>query len=103
MAAEFFTHLGVAFMNPGGLKSGASTVFSVSEVVNEETYKLLRQVNEEGDFGTRKQQLLKALSFKRDGECCLLTGAKFRPFNKSGIFLLSRISFQILYTKSQTL
>ncbi|KAG6379309.1 hypothetical protein JVT61DRAFT_11764 [Boletus reticuloceps] len=86
MAAEYFTHLGVAFMNPGGRKSGASTGFSVSEVVNEEADKLLQQVNEEGDFGTRKQELLKALSFKRDGNFCLLTDMEFRPFRKFGIF-----------------
>ncbi|KAF8432745.1 hypothetical protein L210DRAFT_3413118 [Boletus edulis BED1] len=77
MAAEYFTHLGVAFMNPGGKKSGTSTASSVSEVVNEETDKLLQQVNEEGDFGKRKEELLKALSFRRDGDFCLLTGVEF--------------------------
>ncbi|KAF8441024.1 hypothetical protein L210DRAFT_3645268 [Boletus edulis BED1] len=51
MAVEFFTHLGVVFMNPEESKLGTSTEFSVSEVVNEETDKLLQQVNEEGDFG----------------------------------------------------
>ncbi|KAH0830262.1 hypothetical protein J3R83DRAFT_1626 [Lanmaoa asiatica] len=55
MAAEFFTHLGVAFMNPGGRKSGTSTPFSISEAVNEETDKLLRQINEKGDFGNESK------------------------------------------------
>ena len=48
-------------MTPGGRQSGTSIAFSVSEVVNEETDKLLQRVNEEGDFGKRKQELLKAL------------------------------------------
>ena len=48
-------------MNLGGQKSGTSTAFSVSEVVNEETDKLLQRVNEEGDFGKRNQESLKAL------------------------------------------
>ncbi|KAF8553638.1 hypothetical protein OG21DRAFT_1523014 [Imleria badia] len=61
MAAQFFTHLGIAFMNPGGRKSGKSTEFSVSEFVDEETDKLLDRVNEEGGFGGRKQGPLKAL------------------------------------------
>ncbi|KAF8133265.1 hypothetical protein EV363DRAFT_1295460 [Boletus edulis] len=77
MAVEYFTHLGVVFMNPGGRKSGTSTEFSVSEVVNEEADKLLQQVNKEGDFGKRKEELLKALSFRRDGDFCLLTGVEF--------------------------
>ncbi|KAF8133262.1 hypothetical protein EV363DRAFT_1162606 [Boletus edulis] len=82
MAAEFFTHIGVAFMNPGGSKSGTSTEFSVSEVVSEETDKLLQQVNKEGDFEKRKQELLKALSFRRDGDFCLLTGFAFMHSKK---------------------
>lgn len=81
MAAEFFTHLGVAcelncpiafrclttiddnaaVMNPGGQTSRTSTGSSVSDVVDEETDKLLRRVNEEGDFGKRHGELLKAL------------------------------------------
>ncbi|KAH0835047.1 hypothetical protein J3R83DRAFT_10784 [Lanmaoa asiatica] len=85
MAAEFFTHLGVAFMNPEGRKSGISTAFSVSEVVNEETDKLLHQVNEEKDFGERNQKPLMTLSFKRDGNFCLLTHTKFVPFGNAGI------------------
>ena len=48
-------------MNLGGQKSGTGTAFSVSEVVNEETDKLLQRVNEEGDFGKRNQESLKAL------------------------------------------
>ena len=48
-------------MNPGGRKSGTSAEFSASDVVNEETDKLLERVNEEGNFGKRRQELLKAL------------------------------------------
>ena len=48
-------------MNPGERKSGTSAVFSVSDVIDEETDKLLQQVNEGSDFGKRKQVLLKAL------------------------------------------
>ena len=47
-------------MNPGGRKSGTSTEFSASDVVNEETDRLLERVNE-GGFGKRNQELLKAL------------------------------------------
>ena len=48
-------------MNPGGRKSGTRTVFSVSDAIKEETSKLLQLVKENGDFGTRKQESLKAL------------------------------------------
>ncbi|KAG6379321.1 hypothetical protein JVT61DRAFT_11778 [Boletus reticuloceps] len=103
MAADYFTHLGVAFMNPGR-KSGTSTPFSVSEVANEETEKLLQQVNEEGDFGKRKQELLKALSFKRDGNFCLLTGTEFVPFNNAGIYpALAHIIPNSVHGKPDTL
>ncbi|KAI0005925.1 hypothetical protein BJV74DRAFT_792373 [Russula compacta] len=61
VAAEYFTHLGVAFMNPGRLRSGAGSEFSVSEVIGKETDELLRSVNEEEGFGKRRQGALKAL------------------------------------------
>ncbi len=48
-------------MNPGGKKSSGDTAFSVSEVVDEETEKLLEAVEQEGKFGNRKQGALKAL------------------------------------------
>jgi hypothetical protein len=48
-------------MNPGERKSGGDTPFSVGEIVDEETEKLLEAVNEEGNFGKRKQEALKAL------------------------------------------
>ncbi|KAF8549527.1 hypothetical protein OG21DRAFT_1488462 [Imleria badia] len=85
IAAEFFTHLGITFMNPGGSKSGKSTQFSVSEVVSEDTDKPLDRVNKEGGFGGRNQGPLKALSFRHDGTSCLLTGTAFKPFERSGI------------------
>ncbi|KAG6379300.1 hypothetical protein JVT61DRAFT_11755 [Boletus reticuloceps] len=105
MAAEFFTHIGVAFMNPGGSKSGTSTEFSVSEVVNEEIDKLLHQVNEEGDFGKRKQELLKALSFRRDGDFCLLTGVEFMHSKKKpGVYsALAHIIPNSVHGKPDTL
>ncbi|KAH9987603.1 hypothetical protein BJV74DRAFT_841102, partial [Russula compacta] len=43
----YFTHLGVAFMNPGGRRSGTGTEFSLSETTNNETDELLQQANEE--------------------------------------------------------
>jgi hypothetical protein len=78
MAAEFFTHLGIAcahlkfqsaripidpvvVMKPGGRKSGVGTPFSVSDVVRMETTELLRLATEEGDFGATKQEALKVL------------------------------------------
>ena len=48
-------------MNPGGQKSGTSTAFSVSEIIGEETDKLLQRLHEKGDFGIRKQEVLKGL------------------------------------------
>jgi len=51
----------MAVMNPGGRKSGTSTASSVSDVVDEETDKLLQRVNKEGDFGKRNEESLKAL------------------------------------------
>ena len=48
-------------MNPGRRKSGTSTESSVDDAVKEETVKLIQLVNEGGDFGTRKQEALKAL------------------------------------------
>ncbi|KAF5374130.1 hypothetical protein D9615_008842 [Tricholomella constricta] len=76
MAAEYFTHLGIAFMNPGGPKSGGGTPHSVSDVVKMETDQLLSVAQEVG-FGVRKQAALKRLSFKRDGYSCVMTGVKF--------------------------
>ncbi|KAF8133249.1 hypothetical protein EV363DRAFT_1469894 [Boletus edulis] len=55
------TIINAAVMSPRGRKSETSTEFSISEVINKETDKLLQQVNEEGDFGKRKQELFKAL------------------------------------------
>ena len=48
-------------MNPGGRQSGTGTDFSVSDIVDEETDQLRLLVNEEGDFGKRKQEVLKVL------------------------------------------
>jgi len=48
-------------MNPGGRKSAGGSAFSVSEIVDEETEKLLETVDAEGDFGKRKQGALKTL------------------------------------------
>lgn len=76
LAAELFTHLGVAFMNPGGEKLGGATPYSVSEFVNLETDELMKLIKEEG-VGTRKQIALKALLIQRDGNSCLLTGMAF--------------------------
>jgi len=48
-------------MNPGGKKSGGDTEFSINDAINEETEKLLEVVEQEGNFGKRKQESLKAL------------------------------------------
>ncbi|KAH9987636.1 hypothetical protein BJV74DRAFT_796476 [Russula compacta] len=50
MAAEYFTHLGVAY-----------TEFSVSEIFSEETDELLQVVNEQGGSGKRKQKTFKSI------------------------------------------
>jgi len=85
MAAEFLTHLGVAFVNPGGPKSATGTPHSVTDMISKETDELLQSINEEGEYGKRKQNALKALSFKRDGTSCLLTDGLFEPSNPEGI------------------
>lgn len=91
-------------MNPGGRKSTGGSAFSVSEIVDEETEKLLETVDAEGDFGKRKQGALKTLvrisifilepyppyrsiaqSFRRDGTFCLLTTKEFMPHDEEGI------------------
>ncbi len=81
MAAEIFTHLGIAsescylspeelvnnmtyltsVMNPGGRKSGTGTPFSVSEAISMETDELLK-IAAEAKFGFRKQAALKTLA-----------------------------------------
>ncbi|KAF5376931.1 hypothetical protein D9615_007199 [Tricholomella constricta] len=76
MAAEYITHLGIAFMKPEGPKSGGSTPRSVGEIVKMETDQLLSVAQEPG-FGVRKQAALKRLSFKRDGYSCVMSGVKF--------------------------
>jgi hypothetical protein len=48
-------------MNPGGGKSAGGSAFSVSEIIDEETGKLLETVDAAGDFGKRKQGALKTL------------------------------------------
>ncbi|KAF8573916.1 hypothetical protein K439DRAFT_1665638 [Ramaria rubella] len=78
LAAEVFTHLGVAFMNPGGAKSKSDTPFSVGELDRMETDSLLAITNADGKFGHRKQAALKQLAIKRDGKECMFTK---RPFN----------------------
>ena len=84
MAAEIFTHLGIAskscylspeklvnymaylpsVMNPGGRKSGTGTPFSVSEAISMETDELL-QIATEANFGHRKQAALKTLACRK--------------------------------------
>ncbi|EDR03339.1 uncharacterized protein LACBIDRAFT_295301 [Laccaria bicolor S238N-H82] len=68
MAAEYFAHLAVAFVNPGGPESADSTPSSTDE--------LLELANKEG-FGKRNQEALKRLAFKRDGARCVMTGVTF--------------------------
>jgi len=77
MAAEYLTHLGVAFANTGGRGSGIGTPHSVTDIVSMETDELLQSLKDEKEYGKRKQEILKALSFKRDGILCLLTGFTF--------------------------
>jgi len=77
MGGELFTHLCVAFMNPGGRRSATGTPLSVSDIIAEDTDELLWMAASE-EFGKRKQAILKALIFKRDGQSCPLTGMSFR-------------------------
>jgi hypothetical protein len=46
--------------NPGGLKSGVGTPYSVTEFISKNTDELLKEAVKEG-FGKRKQEILKAL------------------------------------------
>ncbi|KAH9977546.1 hypothetical protein BJV74DRAFT_860371 [Russula compacta] len=77
MATELFTHLCVAFMNPGGRKFARGTPASVSDFIREDTEELLRMAASE-DPGKRKQALLKAVIFRRDGYSCPFTGLSFQ-------------------------
>jgi len=76
MGTELFTHLCVAFMNPGGPKSAIGTPFSVSDTITEGTDELLKMAASEG-LWTRKQIILTALILRRDGDSCSLTGLSF--------------------------
>ncbi|KAK2459975.1 hypothetical protein APHAL10511_007981 [Amanita phalloides] len=84
MAWEYFTHLGIAILNPGGPKPGASTAFSVSEVIDKGTDELLRLFAAEESFGKRKQEYLKALLFKRDRSLCPVSALPFCPEDPDG-------------------
>ncbi|KAK2463007.1 hypothetical protein APHAL10511_004994 [Amanita phalloides] len=84
MAGEYFTHLGIAILNPGGPKSGAGTAFSVSEVIDKGTDELLRLFAAEESFGKRKQEYLKALLFKRDHSLCPVSALPFYPEDPDG-------------------
>ena len=84
MAAELFTHLGVAcescylspeervnnmtylisVMNPGRRKPGSSTPFSVSDAISMKTNKLLEIATQEG-FEIRRQAALKTLACRK--------------------------------------
>jgi len=103
MATELFTHLGIAFMNPGGPKSGVGTPHSVSQFVSIDTDKLLEVAAQEG-FGKRKQDALKALCFKRDGNRCVLTDAPFKPTTPTGMEpILSHVVPNSVHSKPDTL
>ncbi|KIM76455.1 hypothetical protein PILCRDRAFT_826234 [Piloderma croceum F 1598] len=103
MADELFTHLGIAFQNPGGPKLGGGTPYSVSEFVSKNTDELVREAAQQG-FGMRKQEVLKALSFKRDGNKCILTGSPFYPMDPDGVDpILSHIIPDSIHNKPHTL
>ncbi|KAH7885711.1 hypothetical protein F5I97DRAFT_1808679 [Phlebopus sp. FC_14] len=76
MAAELFTHLGVAFMNSGGRRSGSGTSYSVTDIMSKATDELLMSAKKEG-LGQWKQAALKELVLRRDGHSCPLTHATF--------------------------
>lgn len=105
MAAEYFTHLAVAFLNPGGLKSAAGTPFSVSDILSMETDELLELAKQEG-FEKRKQEALRRLAFERDGAQCVMTGAMFKMLpTQTHLFLpiLSHIIPNSIHGKPDTL
>ncbi|KAF8576101.1 hypothetical protein K439DRAFT_1664763 [Ramaria rubella] len=107
LAADVFTHLGVAFMNPGGAKSKSDTPFSVGELDRMETDALLAIINADGKFGYRKQAALKQLATKHDGKRVLVyqktvqhSAAGFRESGLTGIGPIIPHSF---HQKSDTL
>jgi len=71
-------------MNLGGRKSASGTSHSVSQFVSKSTDLLLENATEQG-FGAHKQEALKALMFKRDGNNYVLTMALFEPMNSRGV------------------
>jgi len=101
MGAELFTHLGIAFKNPGGRKSGGGTPFSVSDLIAKDTDELLEMAATSKDFGNRKQEILKILALKRDGESCPLTGL---PFDEKGVTpILAHIIPNSVHNKPDTI
>ncbi|KAF8577721.1 hypothetical protein K439DRAFT_1621885 [Ramaria rubella] len=90
LAAEVFTHLGIAFLNPGEPKSKPGTPFSVGELDRMETDTLLAVLNADGNFGHRKQAALKQLAIKRDGKACVFTKGSFKL--PEGVFSNSTVS-----------
>ncbi|KAF8573769.1 hypothetical protein K439DRAFT_1421143 [Ramaria rubella] len=90
LAAEVFTHLGVAFLNQGEPKSKPGTPFSVGELDRMETDTLLAVLNADGKFGHREQAALKQLAIKRDGTACMFTKRLFKL--PGGVFSNSTVS-----------
>ncbi|RDB19534.1 hypothetical protein Hypma_013392 [Hypsizygus marmoreus] len=92
MAQEFFTHLIIAFNNPGGRKSPVPG--SVSDVIGLSTNELLELLEAHGDYGVRHQASLRELAFRRDGVTCPFTGRLLRriPSNRQLPGITSRVA-----------
>ncbi|KAG8997026.1 hypothetical protein FRB93_000519 [Tulasnella sp. JGI-2019a] len=100
MAAELFTHLGVAIINPGGPGSGEGLLFAVDETLYEETEKILQGAG--GDFGERAQSVLKEACLLRDGKKCPITDKSFED-NTGYKPILAHVIPNAIYSKTDTM
>ncbi|PBK67910.1 hypothetical protein ARMSODRAFT_958488 [Armillaria solidipes] len=81
MATEVYTHLCVAFMNPGGTRSKSGTPATIPESVESTLDDILAEFDATEPWGKRRQQVLKKLVFLRDGGRCPLTLLTFKGFS----------------------
>ncbi|PBK98051.1 hypothetical protein ARMGADRAFT_1161613 [Armillaria gallica] len=80
MATEVYTHLCVAFMNPGGTRSKPGTPATIPESVESTLDDILVEFAATEPWGKRRQQVLNRLVFLRDGGRCPLTLLTFKGF-----------------------
>ncbi|KAH9961286.1 hypothetical protein BC827DRAFT_1359354 [Russula dissimulans] len=101
MGTELFTHLCIAFMSSGGCRSGSGTPSLVNDLIAKDTDELLQMAASEV-LWARKQAVLQALIFKRDGQSCPLTGMSF--YTKNGVKpILAHIIPDSVHNKPDTI